>query len=797
MDNLTKKGSVVMFIKILMKDLKRNKTMNVILFLFVIIASIFFASGIYNLLAVINGTDYQFSKAGIEDCQIVTTGEDVIGTLDEKLDAMPEVKAYKKDTCIFVSKGDLMSASGEKYDVINVGMLHSVDRLGIILFDKDDEAIREVPMGKVYTSGKFLRANDLKEGDTIFIEKGDVKRSFTIAGSLKDAFLGSEFMGNPRFLMNERDFSEYFEDAYANRYFGGEVIYVTTDEASKVVSEISEMENITYLNPTSMLKLAYIMNLILAFVVVILSCCLMIVSFLVLRFSIHFSIDEDFREIGVMKAIGIGNTRIRGLYLIKYSVIAVVGSLIGLLISIPFAKLLLKQTTQDMILGTEYGFACNILGAVLVAVLVILSAFLSTRKVKKLTPVDAVRSGQIGERFKKKGGIRLSGSRLKTTGFLAINDALSKPKRFVAIIITFSLCTLFVLILVNTKNTMNSDKLIDLFGPRSDVYITDTNQAMKYAHADEEALKKHLDELAEKYTKAGMPCKVSMGLLYSYPVEVNGMSYSLSAEQGVNMKSGDYKLSKGSSPRNKGEVVVSSQVESLTGATIGDSIRIDFGNGPEELLVTGIYQSMNQLGKTILLHEDAETDFSHMASFLQYRLDFLDSPDQKTVDERIAKIKEMTGNNEVYNAVEYCRDCVRVYDIMDVVSKLLLLIVLVVVLLVTVLMERSFIADEKNEIAMAKAIGFRDSGIITWHVKRFLFVAFLAMLIAVGLSIPVTQLTISPIFGMMGASKIEFNYDIRYFVAYPVIILGVTILTAYLTALSTKKIVSRDTASIE
>ena len=47
-----------MFLKILKKDLKRSKTMNIILFLFIILATIFVSSGLSNLMSVINGMDY-------------------------------------------------------------------------------------------------------------------------------------------------------------------------------------------------------------------------------------------------------------------------------------------------------------------------------------------------------------------------------------------------------------------------------------------------------------------------------------------------------------------------------------------------------------------------------------------------------------------------------------------------------------------------------------------------------------------------------------------------------------------
>ena len=90
---------------------------------------------------------------------------------------------------------------------------------------------------------------------------------------------------------------------------------------------------------------------IVAFIIVILSVCLMIVSFVILKFSIGFSIQDDFREIGVMKAIGIRNLKIRTLYLTKYTALAAAGAVIGLIISYPFGKMLLKSVSEGMVLG--------------------------------------------------------------------------------------------------------------------------------------------------------------------------------------------------------------------------------------------------------------------------------------------------------------------------------------------------------------------------------------------------------------------------------------------------------------
>ena len=46
-----------------------------------------------------------------------------------------------------------------------------------------------------------------------------------------------------------------------------------------------------------------------------------------------------------------------------------------------------------------------------------------------MSPIDAVRNGQTGERFRKKSVMSLGKSRLGTTVFLAANDIVSSPKR--------------------------------------------------------------------------------------------------------------------------------------------------------------------------------------------------------------------------------------------------------------------------------------------------------------------------------------------------------------------------------
>ena len=128
----------------------------------------------------------------------------------------------------------------------------------------------------------------------------------------------------------------------------------------------------------------------------------------------------------------------------------------------------------------------------------------------------------------------------------------------------------------------------------------------------------------------------------------------------------------------------------------------------------------------------------------------------------------------------------------------MLLIALVVVCLVTILMERSFISDEKSQIAILKAIGFKNTAIIKWHIYRFAIVGCVSVVLAAVLSIPVTNICITPVFAMMGATDINYNIEfLKVFLLYPGIVLAANLFVTWLTAIYTRNITSKDTADIE
>ncbi|MCR4715620.1 MAG: FtsX-like permease family protein, partial [Lachnospiraceae bacterium] len=132
-------------------------------------------------------------------------------------------------------------------------------------------------------------------------------------------------------------------------------------------------------------------------------------------------------------------------------------------------------------------------------------------------------------------------------------------------------------------------------------------------------------------------------------------------------------------------------------------------------------------------------------------------------------------------------------------KNMVLAISIVIVILITLLMERSFISKETNEIALMKAIGFRNSDIVSQHVSRFFAVICVSSLMALILDYPFTKLICDRIFAVMGAvSGIVYKINfVEVFLIYPAIVCAVVVSGAWLMALYIRTIKADEISNIE
>lgn len=783
-----------MYPRILRKDLKRKRTMNLILLIFIILAATFIASSANNMVSVVTALDNFFEKAGVPDYWFAISDQKE----NKRFQNFAEENNYKATTqeLIQILPEDV-KINDKKFIYYNSLFLSQLKN-STKIFDKNDKEITKINDGEIYITSEIFHSskNKFKIGDTIHINTNGKSKSFTLKGNTKDAMYGSAMMGMTRFMISQNDYNYFY--AVKKTPFYSIAIYDDSDFLEK----FNKLKlNTVFHADYNGIKNTRIVDMIVSAVMLIVSICLILISMVILRFTIHFTMNEEFREIGVMKAIGIKNQKIRGLYITKYFSIATVGGVIGLILSYPFGKMMILNCSQNIIIPNEGNYFLNIICAIAVVAFIVLFCYFCTRKVKKFSPIDAIRNGENGERYHRKGILHLSKSRVAPVPFMAFNDILSGIKRYMTMILIFTLGILLIIIPINTINTLRSDELLTWFNMAKCDHVVGEEQIFNFNNNNKDIVNTRLQKIRIYFNEKGIETDVFQEIMFTMHISYQDKTTSSLAFQGTGDITPDkYQYLDGSAPQNKDEVALTYFIADTIGADIGDLVSIKNGETTKEYIVTAIYQSMNNMGEGIRFHPDEPLDYRYASGGFGVQVTYHDQPDYEEMDRRKGMLKELLPNGRVYTAGGYVNSMIGniAGSVLQDIKKLILIVVLCINILVTVLMVKSFITKEKGEIAMLKAIGFRNSSLVIWQMLRIGIVLLLSTLIAVLFSTPLSELSVTPIFKIMGAKNIKFAVvPLEVYVLYPSIMLAVTVFASMLAALRICKISAAETSNIE
>ena len=791
-----------MYFSILKRDLKRKKTMNTILLIFMILSVMFVSSSVNTMLSVSSAVEKFLDVSGAKDYYVATIGTAAGETAKKNLESLDSVRSISSETIFYLNENSV-EHDGNILNISSNGVLNNVDDLCIRLYDQDKQELTHIDDGDIYVKSSFMEKNHLSMGDRIGIRIAGCTREFTVRGTVLDVLFGSDMSGTPRFLISKHDFDQYSQNCTGPiaEMSKGMLLNIEADDIKAVETVVNDIDGVAFTGSRDVIKLTYILDMIIAGVFLIVSICLIIISLVLLKFTIGFTISEEYREIGVMKAIGIKNGRIRTLYMVKYLAMALTGAVIGFAAGIPFGRMMMAQSTKKLITGDNESILVNLLCAAAVVLIIVLFCRLSTGKVKKFTPVDAIRSGESGRRYKKKGLLKLSKSHTAPVFFMAVNDILSGFRHYAVMTLTFIVGILMITIILNTISTLQSPKLLAWFSMADcDVTLEDKGSAEKYTRADgQERREAYLEEMEKTLAQHDIPAECFGETVFKMSIR-NGAVKTISlAFIGSGTTTDQYSYLEGTPPEDPEEVALSCVTADKLGVTIGDKVTIRTGGENEEFMVTALYQSMNNLGEGIRFSEKLTIDFSKALGYFSYQVRYTDTPSDSEVGERFEKIRELYPKYTIRTAGEYVDYSIG--GVAGALSETKLFIVLMVMMintLVVVLMEKSFLTKERGEIALLKAIGFRNRTLIAWQTIRVGLLMIAAVLISVLLTEPVSQLAVGGIFRMMGAKNIIFDINILdTFVIYPLAVLAVTVLAVLLSALGIRHISSQEVNNIE
>lgn len=135
-------------------------------------------------------------------------------------------------------------------------------------------------------------------------------------------------------------------------------------------------------------------------IILFVSVLVIAIAFMCIRFTLLAKVEDDYREIGVMKAIGLRISDIKKIYLAKYAAIAAAGCMLGFALSLVFKGYLLENIRLYM--GeSKNSFVASFLG--IIGILLVFFAIIAyvngvLRCFRKISAAEAIRMGTSQEK---------------------------------------------------------------------------------------------------------------------------------------------------------------------------------------------------------------------------------------------------------------------------------------------------------------------------------------------------------------------------------------------------------------
>lgn len=791
-----------MLFRILKKDLKRKKGINFIVFLFMIMATLFVASSVNNIFVVLNATDYCMEKGKVPDI-FICSYEKENGKIKEWLEGTESVKDFSENKGIFLMGDNIVEfngKSGEDYDINSTIMLQSNWKQHMLIFDQNGD-LPELKPGTLAMPEKEMKRNHLKEGDTFSVQFGNYQKTFKISEPIQDPALGSDYTGLIRYLINESDFQEiekHCDQIILN--YG-----VDTTNNTEFLKNFNKMGfDIMVTIEKSMFEFSYVMQMITAIILIVLGVCLIIISFLVLRFTIVFTLSEEYKEIGVMKAIGIKNFTIKKTYLIKYFVLISVAAIIGCVISIPVSKSSLKLVAGNLMLQDRSGNSgINVICAFVVMAVVMLLCLLSTNRIRRISAIQAIRSGMTGERFNRKSvlSLRKMGHTIPVM-FLAVNDILSEVKKYLVLILTFAMGTILIILSVNTLESLTSEEMAKNFAldTEADTFISvDTVTDLQRGMLEGKPfIEKMIAELESDIKEIGYEAEISTLSYYflGYYMEDPDEVLRFMTCQMVGANGSHVELVNGYTPVLENEIAMSEQAMKKLNAKIGDTVCMKVGDRVMDMIITASYANYLQMGESVMLNSQLNIEDVTMSGLFYLQIKLVGVQDKETALMNIHKKFPEYKFNNMQQVVSS-----QIGGTMDTFGAIKITIILLVCginVMITILMIKIFVIGEKGQIAMLRALGFSIKQLKQWQVIRIGILLIISSILGILCSTFLNNLLLKPVFAMMGASHMKIQVNIlESYCLYPFLLFVIIALAAYVSLGKIKRLKIMEINNIE
>lgn len=744
--------------KIIQRDIAGNKAVSFLTVLFITAAAMLLSLAGILVTNLFGSIDRLMADAKTPHFMQMHTGD-----VDfEELEAFAAGNSAVEDFQVL----EFLNVGGEKIRLGENSLALSVQDNGFsvqssrfdFLLDENNRPAQPKD-GELWVPVCYNRDHTVQAGDKAVING----KTFVVTGFVRDSQMNSTLASSKRFVVSAGDYAQLKEV--------GSVEYLI-EFRLKDLSDLSEFEsaysasqmpaNGPTLSWPLFRMISAVSDGIMIAVILLVSVIVILIALLCIRFTLLAKIEDDYREIGVMKAVGIRVSDIQSIYLAVYAVLAAAGCIMGFLLSLALRGPLQESIRANLGESGNDGlsFLLGMAGTLLLFFFILFFIRRILKRFRRISPVQAIRQGSEQENVRGGKSLRLSKNRwLSANLFLAVKDIAARKRLYLTMLFVIILACFIMVVPQNLYHTISDSSFVTYLGVgRCDLRmdIQQTEELEEKAGSVGKYLER--DSAVETYA-------VFVTELFDQEQE-DGTTEQIKVELG-NHGAFPLQYVDGRLPSRDSDIALSVLYAEEMDKKVGDKMILLTDKGEKQLTVCGIYSDITNGGKTAkaaFQPGTREAAWSTVCVNLKQPGVLAEKTEEYSRKFPYAKVSGM----EDYVAQTFGQT-LRAVRTASVGAGF---VAVVVTLLVILLFMKLLTAKDRYSIAVLKSVGFTGSDISRQYIWRSVLVVILGILLGSVLAGTLGERIAGAAISSLGAAAFQFTEDpLSSFVLSPAVLL--------------------------
>ncbi|MBD5528408.1 MAG: FtsX-like permease family protein [Lachnospiraceae bacterium] len=609
------------------------------------------------------------------------------------------------------------------------------------------------------SSGVYLpmlyKTEDIDIGKTIEINIGSNTVSYTVCGFFNSVMSGSHNCVICELLLTQDQYKELEEAGYAPNATLLSVRIADKLESenfeaalkSKVSAQFPDarVSSNSYVLVTTS---RYVSQMICSGIVSAMAFFVLLIALVVIASNIVNYIQENMKNLGALKAMGYTSGQLVRCLLLQFLGISLVVAALG----IGFSYLLFPYVNDMMISQTgipyevHFLFLPSLLTLVLLGAAVALAVWLSSRRIRKIDPILALRQGIQTHNFQK-NHVPLEKTGMSLHLALALKNTLSGVRQNVTVCIT-----MLVLSLVVVFSGLMIKNMILNIEPFLNMVVGEIADSCINVNAG----------IEENFLRE-MESEPDVEKIYLYNMmnvrHVGGVELMATLCDDFAQLNNQDVCIEGRFPQYDNEVAIGVKYAREKGLEIGEEITLTVGEREADYLITGFTQISNNLGKDCLLTREGYEKLGDLQN-LSFYLNVREGVDLEAFHEKTKE--QFAGNiNATIDVRAIIDGTASVYvTLLTFIVCAILLLSVVIITFVFYLLVRTMLNHKKHDYGILKALGFTTGQLILQTALSFMP----TMILSAATGLVVCSLIINPLMALflsgIGIVKCTFTVPV-------------------------------------